>query len=359
MTTLLTDIWRYSLPDDDPMHLDMSPVQLDAHDSQLQRWAQYAPDLVDGVIGALESHYGFTPVQPPGGSDGGYNSAAAEVFNRITGAVSSSQERTNRTQTTDRETTEGINRTGTSEFHRTTGRRETRFIDVPTPEEFLNDFQNGSTTYLRGLLSEGVVDRETVDFLMDNPDLLFDGYLADLGARAARGEDIFRVVGTENEIERLGERLGESFTEEYSGFTRDQIYEQIVSTQKDKIMEEVRTQFSEQQTQTDSAGNALPFTTEQEQQIMEETNRRLNEITNRLVNEQIEQSGSMTQLTVEEMIARPKLATVFKISPLSYLQSQYTPQSLMNLAAGRRGTEQRRRDTATGSTPVAPRRVGG
>lgn len=355
VTTLMNDIYRYALPTDDPMHLDMTPTQLDLHDQALESWADYVPDLVSGVSDALKRQYGFSPAD----TNTGGNSLAADVFNRIISTAEHSTEHTTTTQTTDRESTSGTDRQGSQYFERTTGRKETRYVDVPTPDEFLNDFQTSLSTYVHGLKGAGQIDQTDADFLLNDPSLLFDSYMADLGARASRGEDIFKVVGATGTPVDLGTRAGDSSIEEYSGMTRDQIYERIVSTQHDQIEENIRSTISSGQTQTDAAGNALPFTTEQEQQVQQETDRQLNELTNNLMNEQISQSGKNIILTQEEVLSRPHLTTIFANSPLAFLQSTYDPQKLQNLVAGRRGTRQEEQQTARGVVPSAPRRVGG
>jgi len=150
----------------------------------------------------------------------------------------------------------------------------------------------------------------------------------------------------------LGARPGEAEVSQYSGQTRQQIYEQIATSQRDQITSEVTNTYT-------AANGGAPLTADQQQQVHEETDRRINEITNRLVNETIQQSGTETTLTAEEVISRPHLTTVFKFSPTDFLKTNFTPESLMNLAAGQRGTEQARRMTAQGITPSAPRRVGG
>jgi hypothetical protein len=339
VTSLMNDLYRASLPPDDPMYLELSPTALDQHSSALLDWAQYVPDLVSGVRDQLSTQYGFDPTNSPGD-----NAVATDIFNRLSSSLETS------TQTTTTE--QGITRTGSESFNRTTGTRVTRYVDKPTPEEFLDDFQNSITTFVQGMRQSGGIDQATADFLQSNPRLLLDNYIADLGARAARGEDIFRVVGVNGENTYLGERAGEASVSEYSGMTRSQIFEQIASSQRDQITSQVRQEYT-------GASGTTALTADQEQQVTEEVDRRINEQTNRLIGEQISQTGSQTELTTEAVISRPHLTTVFNISPLSFLQNQYTPESLRNLAAGRRGTEEAQARTARGIAPSAPRRVGG
>ena len=79
-----------------------------------------------------------------------------------------------------------------------------RYVDVPTAAQFLDDFETGTNTYLAGLRDAGQISQFDMDLARGQMGSLLDDYLGELGQRAARGEDIFEVVGLAGEIERLG-----------------------------------------------------------------------------------------------------------------------------------------------------------
>lgn len=342
ITNLMSDIYRAGLDEQDPLYLPLSPTALDAHVNALNMWANQNPDLVLSVRDELAPQFGYDPGSNSGSADAGITAALNQIL--------STAESTTTTQTITTNTSEGVTRTGTRESERTTGQRVTRFIDIPTEEEFMNDFTVGHTSYVQGLLRQGSITREAADWAMDNQEFFYTQYLTDLSRRVEAGEDIFKVVGAEGTPVKVGERMGDSTFREYSGVDREAVHERVVTNERTRIEEDVRTNYVSTGTLT---------TTEQEQQIQQETDRRVNEETNRLINEAISYHGTEAVLTVEEIFARPNLTTVFKISPADFLTSQFTPHSLEQTAAGQRGTEQARAVTARGIAPSAPRRLGG
>ena len=79
-------------------------------------------------------------------------------------------------------------------------------MDIPTPEQFLDEFANGFATYI-GQLGLGAVESQWV---MENMGLFLNEYLGELGAMAQRGEAVFKPSVFNNENEKfLGSRTGD------------------------------------------------------------------------------------------------------------------------------------------------------
>lgn len=338
---LLNDLYRASLPESDPLYRPMAPTELDSHVTSLEAWSSYVPDLVTQTRDTLSQQYGFSPTDTGTGGDAAVATAFNSILNTLQRSTTTSTETTRTDQT--------ITRTGSQGQERTTARRVTRFVDLPTPEEFLNDFQTGLATHITALRQSGGLSKETGDWMLANPDYFYDLYLGDLGQRAAKGENIFRVVGQTGEPVRIGQRIGEASEDITSGIDRQAIREVIDSQQRTALTEQVK----------QTLGVTGTTTSEQDQQITSEVDRLINEQTDRKINEAVDYYGTDRVLTVEEIIARPHLTTVFTVSPIDYLKTQFKPADLETIAAGRRGTRQAEAETARGVAPSAPRRLGG
>ena len=212
---------------------------------------------------------------------------------------------------------ETINRTRTSNVNR----QVRRYVDVPTPEEFLDDFRTGMSTYLKGL--GGAVSRNAGMWLMENMDMFLNDYLGDLGARAARGEQVFKVVGATGAVTPLGSRPGQSIQQTTAGQT-------VQGTQGTQV---TNTQATQQQGgQTQQVGGQTTQTTQGTQTI--------NDLENENINE------------TENIFSRPNLTTVKTISPMDFMAANWTPASLNIRYEGFKGARQARARTAQGVTSV-------
>lgn len=186
-----------------------------------------------------------------------------------------------------------------------------RYIDIPTPEQVLDDFETGVSAYMDALVQAGAMSRSDQALAMSTmmPVFLSD-YLADLGQRAARGEDIYRVVGVEGEPEFIGTRAGE---------VSDTI-----------IDEETRRRGK---TTTDEAGTTTSSSTstgtakqggESQQNTRSEVAQR-SETTTTRKQEDTTETGRTRRRTeqTEEIFARPELARVRAISPAAFMMNKY------------------------------------
>lgn len=205
-------------------------------------------------------------------------------------------------------------------------RRTRRYIDVPTPEEFLNQFQNAFAAHLKGITGMQGVSRLAAQFAIDNMEMFLSDYLGTLGQMAARGEDIFAVVGATGEPQFLGERPGEQMTTQKA----------ITGT----ALSEKQTNEIENLTKT---LEGMGITGAESTSIIERTR------------ENFLNKNKETLSETEDVFRRPNLAYIFKLSPLAHLQKQWTPESLMLRYEGFRGARQRQGQPGEGV--VSARRV--
>ncbi len=219
------------------------------------------------------------------------------------------------------------------------------FVDVPTPEEVLDDFRTGVATYAENLFSSGAIDQNTRRFLLDNPNVLLGPYLGALGQLADAGENIFEIVGTDFElipIEQIGERIGPELVQEInSTIERIESGELTIEELTQRVQDELfsGTEDPDQQREIQETINEI-FTQHGTTTTTEET------VTNLL------------QLTTERIFQRPNLATVFSLSPLDFLRERFTGQSLVQLAGTLPGRQQFQRQFAGGVRPSGARRLG-
>ncbi len=209
----------------------------------------------------------------------------------------------------------------------TTTSQRLEFFDYPTPEEVLQNFETALATHLQAVGKEGGLPVDVIQGIMADPSLLLDDYLAEIGTRAARGENIFEFVGGGFEgageaplgVRRGREEVSETLTE---GMT---ITEQISRGTVGQV------------------GGAAPGVTA----VAEEEKITLTE----------EERTARALEEKEEVVARPRLAAVRSPSPLEFMQERFgTSSELIARYRGRKGIVQAERGRPAGVV-ITPRRV--
>jgi len=207
-------------------------------------------------------------------------------------------------------------------------RTSRQYLEVPTPEEFLDRFETGLATHVKEQVQAGKLSRGAGLWLLDNPEVLYNDYMAELGARAAKGEQIFKPVGVGGAApEFLGTRPGAVETSATEALT--------------KATEQEQSQAQQAATAVQAAGGAATqrqtATTTEQQTVTTAKQKELS---------QLEQT--------QQIFARPNLTTVYALSPLEFLQQR---TDLEMLYQGQRGAKRREAETATAPPIVLPRRV--
>lgn len=196
-----------------------------------------------------------------------------------------------------------------------TDRTTTRYVDVPTPDEFLDDFDNAFSIHVEGLVQTGQLRPEVAQFAQQNRSLFFGEYLREQVGRLLKGEPLYKVTGTSADERLIGSRRGE------------------VTQDKGTSRQTERATSAASQTAVPSE---TPLGKAIESASTETENR-------------TEQSTYDTTLDeTEALIQRNKLAVVANLSPLDFLKGSAEAKRLNLLYGGQKGAAQRAAQTAAG-----------
>lgn len=196
-----------------------------------------------------------------------------------------------------------------------TQRTTTNYVDLPTPEEFLDDFNNAFAMHIQGLAKTGAVRPEVAAFAANElKTQLFGDYLRAQTAQLLNGNPLYRVVGLNPDAKLLGTRPGD----------QSQTTAQQQST----------TQSSQSQTSAPAAASSGQGAAAYTSTLDETTNAARNDVQNDVNNEAV--------------VQRNKLGVVANLSPLDFLKDQATAQRLNFLYGGQKGAAVREARTAAG-----------
>lgn len=205
-----------------------------------------------------------------------------------------------------------------------------RFFDVPTEEQFLDNFEIAYGGFLEKMRDQGL-GGQFITLALDPAtglmDRLMSEYMGDLALRAERGESIFELVGTEEDFELIRTEPGsESITKGTS---------ESISKSQTKGVSGGKTVRDEDAEVTSKTSGASASTSEQVSKGTSES--KFNEIV--------------------EVIARPEISAVFKFSPGDFLADRFHGDEgeLATFIESEKGVRQRQRQTLAGGTVVAGR----
>ena len=199
---------------------------------------------------------------------------------------------------------------------------ERRYIDIPTPEEFLDDFQTGFSTYVRGLRRSGAIGVQAATWLMDNMEMFLGEYLGRLGEMAQRGEQVFKPTAVTGEVTPLGTRPGDVGVKRAAGET--------VTREAGTTRVGETTTGAEEQTIIGAGG-------EPEVQTLEAPRRAYTTTTAQDMAEVLRQDETTRVAMEEEVVARPKVGVVHTLPPVDFLGQQFPASSLNIIFQGRKG----------------------
>jgi hypothetical protein len=297
---------------------------------------------------------GFPLTEDVAGWQGAYNGLLDLVKQSFEGnagmqdRISSIQETTNEVvnQLTTQTRTEDVTTAITTDVTDVT--RRTRFVDLPTADKLLDDFDAVMVEHADTLWRAGDIDRSTRDWMVQNPGFFWADFYSETIRRVRAGEDPFRVVGVEGPQVQVGSRPGEAVEQEITTL----ISQVDVGTLKvEDIIERTIERLTEQAGTQDSG----VIDTDLRQTIMEEVTSVFKQFN--MATQQTEAIRALTMMTIEEVIARPELDKVFAFSPTDFITGRFSPTELMNIAAAVPGREAAARQQPSGVAPSAPRRL--
>lgn len=195
-----------------------------------------------------------------------------------------------------------------------------RFFDVPTPEEFLDDFEVAYAGFLEGMKENGLGPSQialALDPATGLMDSLMAEYMGGLAERANAGEDIFGLVGTEEDFELIRTEPGtESKTK------------------------------GQQESVTAGSGSSKSSSTSGSGSTSADSSKSTSKGT-----------SESTFKDKTQVFSRPKIAAVFKFSPTDFLDERFHGDAgeLATFVESEKGVRSRQRQTIAGGTVVQGR----
>lgn len=203
------------------------------------------------------------------------------------------------------------------------------YVDLPTPEEFLDDFTNAYNIHITGLVQSGAIRPEVAAFAREMQNEIFGEYLREQTKRMLSGEPLWKVVGLNADEKVLGARQGDSYARDSTS--------NLVS----------KDQTSRSETTTGGASGA---TTGAGQAVEGASESGTSEYTeNRRDTDVVDES--------EYLVSRNRLTYVANLAPLDFMKGGASAQRLNFLYAAQKGTAQRAAQTATGGDYAGARRI--
>jgi hypothetical protein len=243
------------------------------------------------------------------------------------------------------ETERDITGTTTREFDELIRQISRVYIDVPTPEEFLDDFSNAFMGYAQDMVEAGMSQGD-INLMLDPGtgfmQTMMSEYMGNLAQRAARGEDLFDIAGLEGAPELIGTRPGAVTVQEITRMTREQA-EQVLRERGEQVT-------------TESVQRTIDEDVQRQQSAITTTQ---DEVTTETRDETLTETGERRFEETEEIFRRPRVAPVFRFSPGEFLQERFGDDigQLAIAVKGRKGERARIGQTATGGAVVSARRT--
>ncbi len=222
--------------------------------------------------------------------------------------------------------TENVRRNTTSSQE--TNRVSRTYVDLPTPQEFLDNFTNAFNIHITSLVQSGAIRPEVAAFSRDLQQQIFGEYLAEQTRRMMAGEPLWKVVGQNAEEKLIGTREGASEIQQSQGTS------QSTTTSK----------------RSETASSATPSTTPEGQAVESST-------TSGTTNTNDTSKSQDILHATEAIMSRNNLTYVASLSPLDFFKDKATAQRLNFLYAGQKGSAQAQRENALGGEYAGARRV--
>lgn len=227
-----------------------------------------------------------------------------------------------------------------------------RFFEVPTPEEFLDNFEVAFGGFLSDMRDSGLNPGDiglALDPATGLMDLLLDEYMGGLAQRAAAGEDIFSIVGTEEDFKLLRTEPGtesiekgtsESTTKGSSSSSGGSSTKSPTEAEGGRAFD-----FGPQEPGSGTPGEKETSTSKQSGSSTSQSDSK--------------DTSLSTFKSVTQVLSAPKIAAVFSFSPGSFLEERFHGDAgeLATFIASRKGERQRGRQTITGAPVVTARRT--
>lgn len=313
-------------------------------DNNLNQLMKERPDLYNKVsssLTTLEKARGGTPGAPGSLSDGNASSSFNSTFSERS--------------TVDRRQQQDVQQL------------TSRYVDLPTADEFLDDFENAYNIHLTGLVQTGAINPAVAQFARENMSQVFGEYLREQTARLLKGEPLWRVVGQNANNQLVGRRTGEfSDTDTQTAAETRENFNRTEATRSAGGATPTSPAQTGQTATGGATGGAAPASQAPAAQSAADAAAQ-STLGNVVENASGTTSGSTyedfyqrekTRFQQDEaIVSRNRLGYVANLAPLDFFKDQATAQRLNLLYGGYKGAQVRQNQTAAGGPRVQARRI--
>ncbi len=233
----------------------------------------------------------------------------------------------------------------------------TTYVDMPTPAEFLDQFQNDFAMHIQGLQQSGAITAGAAAFAQQNMGQFYSSYMRQQLTNLFKGQPLFRVSGINPNEKVLGERPGMQQTTN-TNMTTQQAY---------NLGENINTSGNISPNEAALSGSfatrGLPIPQAAGGNALERLGL-MNPASGTTALNISETAGTTQQQQqqtnmMEKLVSRNKLGVVANLAPLDFLKTGATAQQINFMYEGQKGRAQAEAQSALGQgVSQAVRRVG-
>ncbi len=196
------------------------------------------------------------------------------------------------------------------------------FFDIPTPEEFLDDFENAFAGFAQSMRDSGLGDTDLKAMLDPSTGFIqsmFSEYMGKVAQRAQQGEELFELVGTEGQPVKVGEREGQVTQVETTRVTRTEA-EAILRQNGQEVTESaIQTVIKESGEVSEADRKTITGSSGTTSATEEST---------------VTTTAATKETVTEELFSRPGVARVFKFSPSDFLVEKFDAEDIDDVSVG-------------------------
>jgi hypothetical protein len=217
------------------------------------------------------------------------------------------------------------------------------YVDLPTPAEVLDNWDNAFQMHLNGLVQSGAISPAVAEFAKGQTGVFYGDYLREQIGRALKGEPMYKVAGLDANNQLIGARQG--------------AYQTGQTTTEQQTAEQLQ--------QSSSGGGSISGIALDS--LLRQTTPGSSVGTSARVNAALggggsslsigstgteSMTGTSLQSQQEAIVSRNKLMAIANLSPLDFLGKGVDATRLNMLYGGQKGTAAREGQTALGEAPA-------
>ncbi len=223
------------------------------------------------------------------------------------------------------------------------------FFDIPTPEQFLDNFENAFAGFASSMKDAGLGDTDLRAMLDPSTGFIqsmFSEYMGKIAQRAQAGEELYELAGLTGETKQVGQREGQVIETETTRLT---------VTEAEEILRKSGQEI------TTSAVESIIKESGKVSAAESKTTTAISEAQDAISKSTVKTTATAKEITTENLFSRPGVARVFKFSPTDFLIEKFDAEEISDVSVGMLSTlikanaPLRRRQT--GAVAVSARRT--